>query len=246
MKKIELIYTIFEKLKVSSDDTDLSEELVSSLIDATRATLIKNTYGNKGWNLPVELKQELCLTLEPVSKVDGLSCFGTILRSAETVPQGISFKGSDGAILKVKLYDRESIAISVVPIERLPMIGHNPYTAGMIYAAIDVDRKIYLVSGSKKHSFLEAIKVEGIYEYPDKVVPLGCKDYGSSTLSKDVTGREEAPVTPLYPCEPWEEDYPLEASMQDSLVDIIVKGLVASMTIPEDKINNSTDDRTAG
>ena len=240
-----------KRLNINSDDTDLSEEFVSSLIDAARATLIKNTYGSKGWNLPVELKQELCIALEPAAKIDkksflDSSCFGTVLRSSDVIPQGISLKGSDGAILKVKLYDRESIAINIIPIERLPMVGHNPYTAGMIYAAIDTDRRIYLVSGSKKHTFLEAIKVEGIYEYPEQVVPLECREYNNVYKAKDATGKGVAPVTSPIPFEPWDEDYPLEASMQDSIVNIIVKDLVNSMGIPEDKINNSTDDRPAG
>jgi len=244
MTKRELLYTVFERLKVSSDDSDLSEEFVSSLIDSTRALIIKQTYGGKGWNLPVELKQELCLSVVPTSKLDYLSCFGTILHTEDVIPKGISMKGVDGAVLRLKVYDRESIAINIVPMERLPMLGHNIYTAQMIYAAIDINRKIYIVSQSKKHSFLEAIKVEGIYEYPEEAGILECRatnkkvsDTQNNTRTTDTT------TQPLLPCDFWDEEYPLEAAAQDTLIDIIVKQLLKRESLPEDNVNDAEDVR---
>ena len=172
MTKNELIYTVYEQLKVTSDDNELSREFISSLIDSSRATLIKQVYGSKGWNIPIEIKQELCIGLEPVSNIDGLTCFGRILRTKEKVPAGISIKGAEGAILSVRTYDRKKLNVNIVPIERFPVLGHNPYTAGMLYAAIDVDSRLYFTSGSNKHMMMEAIKVEGVYQYPSIALNL--------------------------------------------------------------------------
>ena len=76
--KRELIFTVMEGLKIQSDDTDVSQELISSLIDAARATTLKQMYGNKDWNLPIELRQEVCIGLAPADSVQGVNCLGKI------------------------------------------------------------------------------------------------------------------------------------------------------------------------
>lgn len=240
MTKREIIFTILEKLKIESDDSDLTQEFVSALIDLTRAKLIKQTYGNKEWNIPIELRQELCLSLSPVSSVDGISCSGTILRTDDIIPKGISVKGADGAVLRIKRFDRKQLQINIVPIERLPLIGHNPFTSGMTYGAIDSDRRVYLLSGQKQHSFLEYIKVEGIYENPDDIWALKCGDAATSTsVAKSTEINHNADV----PCEPWDEQYPLEASMIDDVVEIIIQQLIRREKMPEDNLNDAEDVR---
>ena len=226
MTKRDLIFTIYELLKVSSDDTDLSEEFVSSLVDSTRAKLIKQTYGNKEWNIPIEVTQELCFQLENVASVNGATCFGTILRSTAVIPKGLSVKGANGALLSVRTYDKKQLHLNIVPVERLPFIGVNPYTSGMLYAAIDSDRKIYVVSGQRAHAMMKFVKVKGIYENPDEAFALQCDD---------------AEV-----CESWDKEYPCELAMQDDIVAIIVNQLAARFGFPEDNTNNAEDDTTTG
>lgn len=236
MTKRELIFTVFEKLNITSDDADITQEFISSLIDNTRAKLIKQTYGNKNWNIPIELRQELCMTLSPVSAVNGLSCSGTILRTNEVVPKGISVKGGDGSVLRIKRYDRSALQINIVPIERLPLIGHNTFTAQLTYGAIDSDRRVYILSGSKKHTFLEKIKIEGIYERPDDIWEMKCyetQDADAFTVAD----------TDQVPCEPWDEEYPIEASMVDDMIAIILKDLAPTLSIPKDELNDADNAR---
>ena len=268
MTKNELIYTVYEQLKVTSDDNELSREFVSSLIDSSRATLIKQVYGSKGWNIPIEIKQELCIGLEPVSNIDGLTCFGRILRTKEKVPAGISIKGAEGAILAVRTYDRKKLNVNIVPIERFPVLGHNPYTAGMLYAAIDVDSRLYFTSGSNKHMMMEAIKVEGVYQYPSIALDLECREratyealeggVNTNTGGQDGNANKgilEVPTGPVpaglqdqlpwaipVPIEPWDVDYPLEAAMQDQLISMVMQKLSVRFSIGEDKFNNANDD----
>jgi hypothetical protein len=272
MTKNELIYTVYEQLKVTSDDNELSREFISSLIDSSRATLIKQVYGSKGWNIPIEIKQELCIGLEPVSNIDGLTCFGRILRTKQRVPAGISIKGAEGAILAVRTYDRKKLNINIVPIERFPVLGHNPYTAGMLYAAIDVDSRLYFTSGSDKHMMMEAIKVEGVYQYPSIALDLECREratyedleggINTGTGGQDGAANKAAPQIPTVPVEPaglqdqlpwaipapiepWDVDYPLEAAMQDQLMAMVMQKLSVRFSIGEDKINNANDDAGA-
>ena len=270
MTKNELIYTVYEQLKVTSDDNELSREFVSSLIDSSRATLIKQVYGSKGWNIPIEIKQELCIGLEPVSNIDGLTCFGKILRTKEKVPAGISIKGTEGAILSVRTYDRKKLNINIVPIERFPVLGHNPYTAGMLYAAIDVDSHLYFTSGSNKHMMMEAIKVEGVYQYPAIALDMQCREksewdaleggvnvdtggQGYAGKGVDIPTEEgtsatlpnQLPWAIPSPTEPWDVDYPLEAAMQDQLISMVMQKLSVRFSIGEDRFNNANDDAGA-
>ena len=227
--KRELIFTAMEGLKIQSDDTDVSQELISSLIDAARATTLKQMYGNKDWNLPIELRQEVCIGLAPADSVQGTKCLGKILRSTERLPKGISIKGGDGALLRVKRYDRQATQINIVPVERLPMIGHNTFTANMVYAAVDVDRYLYLVSANKKHMFMEAVRVDGVYESPELADELKCTSVSGSARSLD--------------CEPWDKEYPLELALQDIVLGVVMKGLATRLQLPEDNINDSEDKR---
>lgn len=264
MTKNELIYTVYEQLKITSDDNELSREFVSSLIDSSRATLIKQTYGNKSWNIPIEIKQELCLGLKPVSNIDGLTCFGKVLRSKDKIPSGISIKGGEGAILAVRTYDRKKLNVNIVPIERFPLIGHNPFTAGMLYAALDVDSHLYFTSASNKHMVMEAIKVEGVYEYPSIALDLECREKAEfnnlvNGVNVETGGQERTKAsngpTPDYtynlpdslpwqvpaPEEAWDVDYPLEAAMQDDLIKMVLAKLSVRYKVAEDKVNDATD-----
>jgi len=225
--KRELIFTVMEGLKIQSDDADVSQELVSSLIDATRATTLKQMYGNKDWNLPIELRQEVCVGLSPADSVDGEPCLGKILKSTERLPKGISIKGGDGALLRVKRYDRKATQINIVPVERLPMIGHNTFTANMVYAAVDVDRHLYLVSANKKHMFMESVRVDGVYESPEKAAEMKCASEGAGSVQ----------------CEPWDEEYPLELALQDIIVGQVMKSLSTRIQLPEDNTNDGEDRR---
>jgi len=226
MTKRELIYTVYERLNIENDDTNLTEEFVSSLLDSTRAKLIKQTYGNKGWNAPIAIKQELCLGLTPASTIDGETCVGSILRSDDVLPLGISIKGQDGAVLAIKSYDRTMIRINMIPMERLPFAGADQYTAGMLFGAIDIDRRLYFVSQLKGHLLLGGVKVEGIYERPEDAYLLTCGKASSSVKN---------------PVHVWDTEYPLESAMQDDLINIIIQDLAGSMNVPSDTTNDSAD-----
>jgi len=223
MTKREIIYTVFEKLKVFSDDTKITEELVSSLIDTKRAMLLKQQYANKGWHMPIDIKQELCIGLELVDKVSGYSCGGKILATSVSLPKSIKIKGKEGP-LNVRKSDSTVIELNIVAIERVPYLFENKFTQHLTYCAVDFDGRLYLISKDNKHRFLKSIKVTDVYEQPDIANELMCNE---TDMSIDV----------------WDIDYPIEGAMADVVVDLVMKDLTRSLAIPGDVINNATDDR---
>lgn len=222
MTKYELIYTVSEKLNILSDDSNISEELISSLLDTKRAMLLKQQYAKNSWHMPIEIKQELCMDLELVDKVDGFSCAGKILATSISLPRSIKIKGKEGP-LSVRKADGQAISLSIVPIERIPFLFENRLTQHLTYCAVDFSGKLYIISKDNKHRFLKSIKVTDIFESPDNAFELQCNYDGSS--------------------EAWNNDYPIEAAMADVAVDLVVKELTRSLGIPGDMINDATDDR---
>lgn len=223
MTKNELIFTVFEKLKIQSDDTNLSEEMVSSLLDTKRALLLKQQYSAKPWHLPREVKQELCMTLKLVDSVNGYSCAGKILQTHDALPGSIKIKGKEGPIL-VRKEDNSVIAINVVSTERIPFLFANKFTAMLTYAAVDYDGKLVLISADNKHKFLQQVKVTDVFEAPELAMDYECK----------VTNPN---------ADAWDLEYPIEVAMVDTIINMVVQDLSRTLQIPTDEQNNATDDR---
>ena len=222
MTKRALIYTVFEKLRINSDDNKVTEELISSLIDSKRAMLLKQQYAKNAWHMPIEIKQEICLDLELADKIDGFSCGGRVLSTKISMPRSIKIKGKEGPLI-VRKKDGTAIAINIVPAERLPFLFENKYTQHLTYCAVNYDGKLLLISKDNKHRFLKYIKVTDIFEEPDIARELQC--------DRDAS------------LEPWDEDYPVEIAMSDVIVDLVVKELSRSLGLPVDKINDADDGR---
>lgn len=220
MTKNEMIYTVLEKLKIHSDDSNFSEELISSLIDSKRATLMKQQYSKNSWQIPMEVKQTLCLDLELVDRVDGYCTAGKILMTDLSLPIPIKIKGKEGPLL-VRNKDMMEIPINVVSIERLPYLFNNKYTQHLIYCAKTDSGKLVLISKDDKHRFLKHIKVTDIFEDPEKARQLQC----------DMD----------FALDDWEYEYPVEVPMIDTIIGLIVQDLVKSIQIPSDKINDAAD-----
>lgn len=222
MTKREIIYTVFEKLNILSDDTKVTEELVSSLIDNKRAMLLKQQYAKSSWHMPIEIKQELCMDLSLSDSISGYSCSGKILSTTIALPRSIKIKGKEGP-LAVRKLDGMEIALSIVAIERIPYLFENKYTQHLTYCAVDFSGKLHLISKDNKINFLKSIRVTDIFESPDTVLSLTC---------------DSDPQI-----DSWDSQYPVESSMADAITDLVTKDLIKSLSLPGDRINDAADDR---
>jgi hypothetical protein len=223
MTKREIIYTVIEKIKANSDDSKITEEFISSMIDTKRAFLLKQQYSKSSWNIPIELKQEVCLSIEVVNTIDGFCEAGKTIRTSESLLNPIKIKGRVGPLM-IRREDGFAIPINMIPVERMPYVGSNSFIANLTYAAIDMDNKLILFSKDDKLKFIKKIRVTDIYESPDEAYLSMC-----SVSDENI--------------EPWDRDYPVELAMIDPIVDLIMKDLLNVITIPEDKSNDADDRR---
>ncbi len=220
MTKNEIIYTIVEKLRIHSDDSDFSEELISSMIDTKRAMLMRQLYSKSPWQIPPEVRQTLSIDMELVDRVDGYCTGGKILMSDLPLPVSIKVKGKDGPLI-VKNKDMVQIPINIISIERLPYLFNNKYTQHLIYCAKTDSGKIILISKDDKHRFLKEIRVTDIFENPEEARQLQ-------------SGMD-------FALDDWEYEYPVELAMVDTIVELVFKDLAASRSLPSDNTNDAAD-----
>ncbi len=217
MTKLEIIYDIKEKLKITSDDADLTTEYISHLIDVKRATLIKQSYSNLTKTLPGLLYQDLCMELEVAPLIQGMKCYGTILRTKNTLPKVINVSGREDLYL-VRPLDILSAAYNQVPIERFAYLGNNRFLGNQIYTAIGTDRRIYFYSAQVDHKMIENVSIKGIFESTAEAAELSC----DQSCIDD-----------------YNAEYPLEGYMVNEVVNLIVKELIQPLQIPGDELNDS-------
>jgi len=217
MTKKELIYNVREKLKLNSDDSDTSDELISHLIDLKRVKVLQQRMARGAWMVPVEIKQEVKLDLEVIDSVDGMSCFGKILRTKLAVPAMVRSKGTDAGVT-VRRPDRVSILIDLIRLDRLPFAGQGRFISQLTYAAFDYDNRLYLVSNQKKHLLQESILVGGTFE--------------------DIEGADNLNPNVDQTIDIWDRQYPLIGGLADTVIEMVVSDLGKSIPVPEDKVND--------
>lgn len=213
----EIIYDIREKLKINSDDTDITDEYLGHLVGVKRASLVKQRYGKISKNIPELLKQTVCLTLTNNFSTSGCKLEGLI--SEQSIPPYIETYNREN-VLYVSLDDYTSIPLTIIPTQRIPFLGHNSWTRNQIYVAINTDEKVMLFSERSGFSLIDSIKVTAIFTDPEKA-------YDSCTSEKT--------------CEFYDEEYPINGPMITDIVNIITKELAPSINLKEDKVNNADE-----
>lgn len=220
-----IIYDIREKLKLNSDDVDITDEYLYHLINVKRALFIRQRYKEKMKSIPTSLQIELCMPLELVDSIEGAECFGTILRSKSKLPKLVEIEGRE-ALMNVRRYDRKHTLFNLVSKERIPFIGHNRFIDQCVYVMLDTDYRIYFVSNQLNHKLLETVRVTIIPEDPSTAEALQCE---IATTAED--------------CEILDKEYPIETYMIGDIVSLVLKELAPSLQIPEDTKNDADGER---
>lgn len=221
MTKLEIIYDIKEKLKITTDDAYLTTEYISHLIDVKRSTLIKQSYSNMTKTIPSLLYQDLCLTLEVAPLIPGAPCYGTILRTVEELPAVINISGREDLYI-VRPVDIMAAAYNQVPIERFAFLGNNRFLGNQIYTALGTDRKIYFYSAQIDYKMIEKVSTKGVFESTSEAAKYSCDE---SCIDE------------------YEAEYPLEGYMINEIVNLIVKELRQPLQLPKDELNDADDER---
>lgn len=220
MKLNNLIFDIREKLKLNSDDIDITDEYLAHLINVKRTYLIKQRFSNATRNIPEEVKQIICLDLDVIDTISGEPCFGDILVSKNKIPSLIEI-GGRSAIIAVRVNDIFYPHINIISTERLPYVGYNKWLKKQIYVALDADNKLYFKSDNPLHLNLESVKLIGVFSDPEEADAMSCE-----------TSQE---------CDYYEKNYPIESYLVSDLITLIAKELGVTLNIPNDNVNNSDE-----
>lgn len=212
----EIIYMIFDMLKLNSDDSGYTTDHLLFLMSKQRSILLKQLY-QKSSNIPQENYQTLCVDLEKYSAAE---CAPNLLRSTKLLPK-LLFENT------LKVYSPDytlNELFTPVSMERFRFTGHNKYQSNMIYCTLNPDWHLYLKSCNPQFKYLQSVKITGVFENDLEAQKLMCSD------------NEE------YTCDILDRRFPLEDALIEQLVLAIVKILYTVIYSPADIINNGRNE----
>ena len=224
-----IIYDVREGLKAYTDDSEISNEYITYLYGIKRSKYLRQELNNYQRTTDISVTQTLCLGLERVSVNEcglDLDC-ATIVRTKRPIPQPLELH-IKSAITSVKPTERISIPFNFVTKQKAIYSQYSPFNRA-IFAFLDNDKYIYLISEDETLNLLECITITGVFEDPLELSNYtNCCSCTSTSL----------------PCfDEMTSNYPLQPHYIDLIKNEIVNELVKKLNIPEDTQNNSADDK---
>jgi len=224
----ELIYDVREAVRSYTDDAELEDRYILYLYNIKRSKFLRQDLNNSQKTIDQSISQTFCLEMEEVSLDQcGLNyeC-GTLLRSKQIVPTPIDLH-TKTAITKVKPTSRLAVAFNFITKDRAQYLDSAPF-ANALYSFLDDDGYIYAYSNMDSYKLLDCITVTGVFQDPTALA-----DYQNCCQCK---------VTADTTCFDLDEsEYPIQSHYIDVIREEIVRDIVRTKQIPEDKINDSTD-----
>lgn len=219
----ELVYMVLDLLKERSDDAYYTEEHILFLADRMRSTLLEKKYRSTR-NSPfspmsIENYQTICTDVEPATMITG-GCAGGWLKSTVKVPAPLA----ENTFTVHTVHDLLPTAVTFIPAERIPYVGHNKWLKNIIYCALSKDGYLYLHSSNPQFMYLEKIIVGGVF----------ADALAASDLACDANGEADT-------CEPLDRMFPLEDDLVMSCIELIFQELSGVRYAPEDKANDAKD-----
>ena len=215
----ELVYLCNDELKLSSDDSVITQDHIIFLLSKYRALILKQQYSDVKKQIPESNYQTVCLQLVEVSAISGESCEGgSYLRSKDKLP--ITMKIGTPRVYPVDYYQGE---ITYVTRDRMRYVGYNKYLQNIIYCSIAPDGYLYFKSSNPQFLYLENVRFTAIFEDPTKVSEFECSVEG-------------------VPCDILDREFPIEEGLTQGIVELVVKELKNAEYTPEDQENNANDD----
>lgn len=211
----QLVYLVSDEMKNVSDDSIINNEHILFVLDKYRAYIMKQYYENIKRKIPASAYQTICLNLEEYS--DGICSCG-YLRSIEDVPDLMPI----GSVTYLS-NDIVNPNFSNVSEERFKYAGSGKYAGNTIYA--NINEKLYLKSNNPLFMNLEKIQLRGVFEDSAMAAELACDRNTEDGL-----------------CDPLDSEFPMEAALIPSVVELTLKELLGAAYRPADNDNNANDD----
>lgn len=223
----KLIYDVREFLKQYNNDSDIDDRYITYLYGIKRAKYLRQELNNFQRTTDITSTQTLCLELEEVNVLQCGLDFDceTIVRSKQPIPKPLELH-IKSALTAVRSTNRISVPFSFVNKERAVYSLYSNFNNG-IFAFLDNDLHIYLISKLDSLKLIECITVTGVFEDP-----LELMNYTNCCSCKDFT-----------PCFDLDNvDYPLQPHHIDLIRSEIIQDLTSKFKIPEDNQNDSEDE----
>jgi len=219
----EIIYMALDLLKETNDDAFYTEEHILFLASKYRAALIERkqrmSRNSAFQEMSLQNKQVVCMNLEQTNLLSN-GCGETVLKSTEKLPKFLPGGNANIHVTSDIIFSN----VTMIPVERMPYVGHNKWLQNIIYAAISGDGYLYLTSNNNQFLFLESVKVDGVFADPVEAAKLSCDSDGASE------------------CNYLDTTFPLEDDLIPSCIEMVVQEIAGPRYNPEDKTNNATDD----
>lgn len=217
----EAVYMCLDELKSNSDDAQYTEDHIIFLLGKYRAFVLKQRYSDVKKQIPESNYQTICTDLTEVSAIAEEPCEGgSYLRSKEKIP--FLMKIGTPRVYPIDYYQGE---ITYVSRERMRYVGYNKYLQNIIYCSLGPDNYLYFKSSNPQYLYLEKVKVTGIFEDPQAASELQCLDKNGNIV-----------------CDILDREFPVEASLVPSIIELVVKELLGAEYRPKDLNNDATDD----
>ena len=227
MSKInELIYDVREAVKEFTDDTEFDDRYILYLYNIKRAKYLRQDLNNYQKTTDNSIQQKFCIGLEEVSSNEcgvNLTC-DTLLRTIKPIPTPLELS-SKVAITQVRPTDRLKVNFDFIPLEKAPYIGYGTI-GNTIHSFLGLDGYIYVYSKSDDYKNLECLTVSGIFEDP-----LELSNYEDCCNC----------TTPTTCFDEDESEYPLQPHYISLIREEIIRDLLRTKQIREDKENDATD-----
>lgn len=217
----ELTYMVLDKLKLSSDDSQFTEDHIVFLLDKYRAFLLKQRYSDIKKQIPESNYQTICLDLIQVPAISGKPCEGGIyLRSKEKIP--FLMQIATPRVYPIDYYQGE---ITYVSRDRMRYVGYNKYLKNIIYCSLGPDNYLYFKSCNPQHYYLEKVKLTGIFQDSILASNLQCPNDNGEII-----------------CDLLDRAFPIEEALIPPLIELVAEKLEPSVYKPDDEENNAKDD----
>ena len=209
---------VLDELKEHSDDAYYTEDHIIYLANNWRAALLEKKYPNNKKDISSENYIEICMDLEEVDAIDGVPCLGKYLRTTKKIP----------SVLRVgspKVYPVDYFSsghVTYVGKERFTYAGSgNKWLSNIIYATKGTDDHLYMKSGNPQFLYIEKARMYAVFSDPKEAYEMSCEDSQCDILDKD---------------------FPLEANLIQTCIQMIVAELINQRYAPQDKANDAKDE----
>ena len=216
----ELVYIILDQIRATSDDSLYNDAHISYLIDKYRSMLLKQKYSDVRKRIPSSNTQTVKISFE--QKNDDLGLSTNELISTSYIPQMVSIGALDSSVsISSAGNDLNGIHMSFVPYERIRFVGNDQFLNKIIYFSLDKNNKLIAKSNGNAIQYLKSVNLTAVFDNPREAF----------LFNKDKNGFDMLDI-----------EFPLEDSLQSTLIEVIVERLLRSSRLNSDEVNNASDD----